>query len=464
MKFCTRILIQCIITTIFFLLLSIELDLESTQLVLLISFAECVFISCIFGRFFNIYQIFLLMVLFFSLSIPLFNILGLYEYPIDYMFMYNQSIRVPIDEDVVIHAYKIYTVFLLGTSLGWLIYDRDFEKANTLPALSLKYWRDKKILMQLFLIILPLEIIFAFLLVLFSIKNGYISTIHLRTNWNEIGKFLAIVDYIYPLIGYMTLFRCRDKIQYIKTSILFVLPYLITIFAGQRGPALSIVLSLIFIYSYYFKQISHRTAMVVFMIFMSLIIGIGIFRWSWNMQDFASVFSINFARSVCDAFIGNSLSICVLPYTMQLIDSFTNKVPFIFGYPAAIFSFASNYTVEGILSKSYLAQHVTFLLNPSKLLRGSTIGTSMIAEFYEFSYGNIYIILFMSIILLFITMWFLHNLYKHELIFIIGIMYIQQFFLSPRGSVFKIFNKLTLMYILILIIYRLIVCKKNNAT
>ena len=83
--------------------------------------------------------------------------------------------------------------------------------------------------------------------------------------------------------------------------------------------------------------------------------------------------------------ISNSSSIGVIAYTIELKDQFFNKVPFLFGYVQGIFSFAPNYTLEGIQNKNYLAQHLTYLLNSDKLYRGSTIGTSLGAEFYEFS-------------------------------------------------------------------------------
>ena len=75
-------------------------------------------------------------------------------------------------------------------------------------------------------------------------------------------------------------------------------------------------------------------------------------------------------------------------YTIELQEEFFNRIPFLFGYIQGIFSFSPNYTVEGIQNKNYLAQHLTYIMEPDKLLNGSTIGTAMGAEFYEFVGGS----------------------------------------------------------------------------
>ena len=165
---------------------------------------------------------------------------------------------------------------------------------------------------------------------------------------------------------------------------------------------------------------------------------------------------------IFDEICSNGESIAVLSYTIQLLESFTNKVPFLFGYIFAIFSFSSNYSIDGIMNKSYLAQHITYLLNSSKLLGGSTIGTAISAEFYEFGQGNYLVVFILSILLLMIANLFIRKMYKNPMWFYFAVSYIQNLFLSPRGSVMKIFSKLSLAYIVIFIFLSIFFRKRGT--
>ena len=99
----------------------------------------------------------------------------------------------------------------------------------------------------------------------------------------------------------------------------------------------------------------------------------------------------------------------------------------------------------------FLLIHLTYLLNPDKLYGGSTIGTSMGAEFYEFSNGNFFIIFTLSFLLLYATCYFISRLDKNVFMFYLGALFLELLWLSPRGSVMKIFDKETLVSLIILI-------------
>ena len=160
-------------------------------------------------------------------------------------------------------------------------------------------------------------------------------------------------------------------------------------------------------------------------------------------------------KSIFKFFIFNiastASSMGVIAYTIELKDQFFNKIPFLLGYIQAIFSFAPNYTYEGIQKKNYLAQHLTYLLDPHRLYKGSTLGTAMGAEFYEISNGHMIVIFILSIVLLFCACYFIKKLFKNQFMFYVGAMYIQILCLSPRGSIMKIFNKESIIIIVILL-------------
>ena len=115
-----------------------------------------------------------------------------------------------------------------------------------------------------------------------------------------------------------------------------------------------------------------------------------------------------------------------------------------------IFSLAPNYTLEGIENKNYLAQHITYITEPTKLFNGSTIGTAMGAEFYEFSGGSMIFIFVLSILLLYLGKYFISRLNKNVIMFYIGAIYFETLLLSPRGSIMKIFSKETMISLFVL--------------
>lgn len=225
---------------------------------------------------------------------------------------------------------------------------------------------------------------------------------------------------------------------------------------------ISILLAVLFLYSWNYRQIKIREAVSAFVILFIAIISIGAVRFSHDVNDNSRVFSGGLTKAIIDEICSNGESIAVLSYTIQLLESFTNKVPFLFGYIFAIFSFSSNYSIDGIMNKSYLAQHITYLLNSSKLLGGSTIGTAISAEFYEFGQGNYLVVFILSILLLMIANLFIRKMYKNPMWFYFAVSYIQNLFLSPRGSVMKIFSKLSLAYIVIFIFLSIFFRKRGT--
>jgi len=228
-----------------------------------------------------------------------------------------------------------------------------------------------------------------------------------------------------------------------------MIPYLIQIGAGARGETIAVLLTIIFIYSQFFYQLKFKKIIPVAIVIFITSTVLGTFRFTREVGSL--LLDVSIPKLIVLGIVSNASSLGVIAYTIELKDQFFNKVPFLFGYIQGIFSFAPNYTIEGIINKNYLAQHVTYLVNPNKLFGGSTIGTSLGAEFYEFSNGHMVIIFILSIILLYSACYFISKLNKNVILFYIGAFYLELLWLSPRGSVMKIFSKESLFSIAILI-------------
>ena len=441
-----------------------DLSYDFYHYLLVIIFFECVLISAL-DKIFNVYQIFLLMMFLFSIGLPIFVFLGLFDYPPGNRMLFGDGIRDIISNETLSETYLVLTLMLLGTSTGWLIGLLKF-KMNIKRTTLFKYdrYKHEEFLNRFFYILLPLVIYKNIDLVYNSLKYGYVEVMHLHSVNLNTSYVLVIADILFKMSGYTLLFLSRNNKQFLKNSFLFMTPFFIQLLAGARGETLALLLTIIFIYSKFYKKIKLKKLILSAFGILIFSTAFGQYRFTRDLAPLISEISI--PKLISLGIISNSSSIGVIAYTIELKDQFINSIPFLFGYIQGIFSFAPNYTIEGIENKNYLAQHLTFLLNSDKLYRGSTIGTSMGAEFYEFSNGNFFIIFILSVLLLYVTCYLISRLNKNIFMFFLGAIYLELLWLSPRGSVMKIFNKETLfsfaILILVFYLFRIVIKPKIN--
>jgi hypothetical protein len=459
------VLLQILIAAILFILSLIDKSIIVSEIILLLVFIECFIISTK-AKFFNIYQIFLFMMLFFNLTIPFLNIFGLFQYPSGNLVLLDAGINKTLSDQSMVKTFDVLGLFLVGTSIGWILWKDDYRITQVMEYRISEVSESsdhlfKKIIKYIFFVLWPIELVYQIFQAYLAIKFGYVETIHLRSVTSSALSYLEYADYIYMFIGLGNLYFAEDSNQFKKYALMFAVPYAVLLLTGQRGTGISIIVTLLFVYSFMYKKINFRRILIYGVCILLIIIAIGNYRWTRETTNLLGEKG-GLIDSVVNEFVLNSESVMVIPYTIELMGSFTNGVPFLFGYVTAIFTFTSNYTVEGILAKSYLAQHITYLLNPSKLLRGSTIGTNIVAEFYEFAKGNYLIIFILGIILFWFAGWFMKRINKNIMCFYFGFSYLQQLIMSPRGSVMKIFNKLSLVYILIYFVVNIIINARSK--
>ena len=428
-----------------------DLSLEWYRNLLVFVFFECVLLSFV-DKLLNVYQFFLLMMLVFNVVQPIFEYFGWYSYPPGNMIMLSSSIKHIISDKTLAETYKVLIALLMGTSFGWLVgmYKYNYFFKNRDYFLLRRVSKNRNLFKYFFYIVLTLTIIHNFIVLYYSKKFGYVKVMHLQVVNDNIPIILRVAELIFPLSGYAMLYLVKNKKEYLKYAILFMIPYMIQIFTGLRGEAIVVTLSLLFIYAFYFGRIKLKYIFSGGILLFLTAKAVGEYRFSGSISVTDMVFGASLLESLALGLALNGSSIGVIAYTIDLKDHFFNRVPFLFGYILAIFSFAPNYTYEGIQEKSYLAQHITFLLYPDKLYGGSTIGTAIGAEFYELSNGNMLIIFILSSLLLYFACYFIKNLFKNQFMFYVGVIYIQALLLSPRGSIMKIFNKESVISIMVL--------------
>ena len=458
--------------TIFVFLLSVFLLVDFSpdvyKYILVVVFVECVALSFI-DKVDSIYQIFLFMMLVFNIALPILEIFDLYSYPTGNRIMISDGIKTVVSDKTLAETYQVLITMIIGASVGWLIGKYNFDRKNKQhdgfisgAVLSIRYRNNIKFA---FFVIAALVIYRNSLLAYYATLYGYIDVMHLHSNNLEISGFFSLADILFKVSGFAVLFQSRNDKEYIKYATLFMFPFFIQAAAGARGETITMLITVMFIYSQFFNKLKLKKIILVAVTLFLTSIFLGALRFSSDIS--AVFFDISILNLVLYGIVSNASSMGVIAYTIELKDQFFNSVPFLFGYIQGIFSLAPNYTYEGIQNKSYLAQHLIYVAAPAKLDRGSTVGTAMGAEFYEFAGGSMAVIFILSVLLLYFAKYFISRLNRNVIMFYLGALYFETLLLSPRGSIMKIFNKESLITMAVLIsfaiLFKLIKRTKSKA-
>ena len=455
----SRILLPLIFlqSSIFILLLCVfwvtDSSLDTYNSILFIVFLECSLLSFIDSKD-NIYKIFLFMMFLFNIALPIFVLFDLYSYPSGNRIMLTDGITTVVSDKTLAETYQVLITMLMGTSVGWLIGKYNFDKRNN----HSNYFRSTTIYSPRF--ITNFKFLFYFLTLMVVYRNSalvyyasvydFIEVMHVRSVDLGLPWFFNIADVLHKVFGFVFLYQSKNREEFIKYATIFMIPFVIQALTGARGETIAMLFVVLFIYSHFYTQLKLTKAIFYGVMLFAASIVIDALRFSREIGDVLANLSV--VDLVVLAITSTSGSIGVIAYTIELKNDFFNSVPFLFGYIQGIFSFSPNYTYEGIVDKNYLAQHITYIINPTKLSYGSTIGTSMGAEFYEFSNGSMAIIFILSILLLYLSKFFISRLNSNIIMFYIGAIYIEALVLSPRGSIMKIFSKESIISLLILIV------------
>jgi hypothetical protein len=437
--------------TLCFYIFSLSVDILQNILVFVLF--QCLLIS-FFDKFFNVYQIFLFMMFLFNAAIPVFSFFDLFSFPSGNRIMLSDGIELIVSEESLHLTYQVLISMILGSSVGWLIGIFVFDYKNSTGFFPQPSPFGISLLIKRFFILLLILMILRGFYLLYNVKLfGYINVMHLGGGYSVISSVLTLIDLLFKVTACAILYQCRSKVEYIRYASLVMIPFFIQAATGARGETIAVLIVLMFIYSNFFNTLKIKFVLLFALSLFTLAIIVGSVRFGGSVSDL--VIDMSIFDLIINRIISTSGSMGVIAYTIEIGDDFFNSIPFLFGYFESIFSFTENYTYSGIQEKNYLAQHLIFMLNPEKLYRGSTIGTAMGAEFYEFSEGSMIIIFIMAAIMIFLSKYLINIMYKNIFLFYIGFLYLENLFMSPRGSIMKIFNKESVLSIAMLF---LIIC------
>lgn len=425
---------------ILFLILYITDDYKINQILLCIIFFYTTTLSFI-GKKFNFYQIFLGFLFLFLIIKPFMNLFGLYSFPEGNTFFISSLITQEISNESMIETFKVISIFLLGSSLGWLIYIF-FIKTNKIIEIN----NPIKINRIFNLLIIILSYLFYFYLIYLINQYGYKQVVHAKILSNNFYLLYHVINILYPLYFIILLYNSDSPRVYVKNAILFLLPLFFVSFFGSRGIFVMNLIIIIYFYNLRY-DLKNFNKIFVILIFTFIIFSTArIVSNSFSQISFTDIFFL-------DAFLKTGNSLGVIGYTIEFVNNFENKYPFFIGFIVDIFSNYKNYTYEAIEYRSNLAQHLSFILNKKYFYSGATIGSSVVAEIYELANG-IYIYIFLLAAIIIFLSGLLSRIFLNNILsFYFCFYYFSFLFASPRGSIMKIFNKSFLIGFILILTY-----------
>lgn len=403
--------------------------------------------SCNRKDLFSMYGIIFLMLFIFTFSTIFGTLFNLYDssyfskFGVTYYFssdILKTTLRtVMFYVSAITFAYTLPLRFGVGRVPKDALVHRRYMKLKSLDVIK-----------RLFYILFVLAVLRSVMLVVSAIQYGYVSSVHLSEGLPA-NRLLGIFALLFNAIGLICLFSAKDRKEYKRFAIYYAIPELITVFTGQRGPGMILVVMLLWIYNSRYKKINISKGVIIIAIALFVMIYVGNSRFGISSKN-------SIMKSVLNFILNQGECIEVVNFTVLLKDKFTNKVPFLVGYFTDWFVAGDNYTIDAITNKSYLAFHLAYHAFPSAYRIGLTMGTNLIAEVYELCSGNYLLVFLTSFTLMRICIMFEKNLFRSPFWFAFGFRYIMYYFYSPRYSVGKIVT-MDLVYILLaMVIYQIL--------
>lgn len=429
-----------------------------------------VFLECVALAFINtedfIYRIFLFMMFLFNLALPFYVLFDIFSYPLGNRIMLGDGIITVVSDKSLSLTYQVLITMLIGTSVGSLLgkfnFTKSYNKSKNFSSTAIYSPRFVTNFKYIFYFLTLMVIYRNATLVYYASVYDFIEVMHLRSVNLGVPWVFMLSDILHKVFGLTMLYLSRNHKEFIKYATIFMIPFVLQALTGARGETIAMLITILFIYSHFYHNLKLTKAIFYGVALFCASVVIDAMRFSREIGEVLD--NVSFLDLVVLATTTTSGSIGVIAYTIELKDEFFNSVPFLFGYIQGIFSLSPNYTYEGIVNKNYLAQHLTYIMDADKLYKGSTIGTAMGAEFYEFSGGSMAIIFILSILLLYIGKFLISRMNMNIIMFYIGAIYIEALILSPRGSIMKIFSKESIISMLVLVsIVFLVKSYKTNA-
>lgn len=342
--------------------------------------------------------------------------------------------RYSYGEESLVEAKKSLLFFLTGSALGISLISRNrYNVTNTDTKIRLGIYKP------MFFLVLGINIIAKLSIYINSRAVGYVQAIHGTSQSNIL---FTVCDILYPVLFALILKEIIwNKRKVVAYGFLFLVPYFILFISGFRGELIGKVIAVLILYSLLYRFNIFWLVTGAFLgLFASLIMEFLRFDSSLAITDLP-------LDAYIEAFMFAGNSFAVVPLTIENASDLFHGWKYFFGGPYGVFSFSETYTVEGVLSKPYLPQHLTYIIDRNRFLGGSTIGGSILAEIYLITPK---LTLLISSLIPIFTSWLLKNSLRSALGLYVTMSFMENLIFIPRGGFLKFIDKELVIALLIL--------------
>lgn len=332
-------------------------------------------------------------------------------------------INITISESLLQKSILAYTIFLLILDLTFA-WSTASSKEKIQIKFSYNYEYAGLLLMKLF-------VVFAFYRAYLEVKELSIDRLlqYQVGNSTELGVpiFVRLFSNFFNA-GYLLFLASMPKRKkFVLVSCIYFITIVPYILIGNRMGIASVILFMLwFLYKFYNYQIKLSKLLVV-LLFLIIIFQLVAFYRSDVFFEHFSVLDI-----LKIFLLSQSTSFYILPLYMEFKDIInTNPYPFILDSPISGFTNGVGQSYETLKVRSSLGHHLTYNLNPEYYLSGKSIGTSHIAETYEF--GLVGIILGAILLALFLK--YFNSMVPHNrYLLMFSYTFFYSIISSPRAS------------------------------
>lgn len=440
------VFVSCILLVLLFLLYYLKFEIKDLEILLVIAYVMSLYQSYKLNKSINITFLFLI-------CIGIFNLGKIYLHLIENQEWWkgNFFVNFEFSLNTIRNILLIIFLTIIGILVSIIFNKRKREESrNYLNDANL----EKVSIFLMILSIIPLLIRLFYEIKIIQIV-GYIGIYNGEFYKYPIPFYLKGWKILYTYSYYIFIMSYPSKNKYIKYGILFFLLNIIEVFKGGRT---QLVVNIFVIISYYI--ILYNVKLKIKLKYLFLGLSMVVFLQKISKLRVNIDMNLSILESIKEFISDQGTSLLILGFNFEQLHNYKIELyRFFFAPILDLFVYLKypelfkNQNLTILTKISNLSMHLSNSLNQEYYKKGFGVGGNYIAEIYNL--GGLWLVFFMGIIVGYITLNFASFIKKSRKNILIGIIFLKNLYISPRGSILPSFYEFVLalgFYIIIRIL------------
>jgi oligosaccharide repeat unit polymerase len=313
----------------------------------------------------------------------------------------------------------------------------------------------KKIGLIFLLVSFP-GLVYKFYYLIYSVlQNGYLS-LYTGINQNLLSRLIELISFKFYIVGIsFYLYGLKTKREFYFISIIMLIISVVYLSIGQRGMFGITVLFLIWYRHTYIAEIKINFSMI----FKVGLTGIFLIYFFGYIQSYRAGESFKDNHPIRNTLASQGVSGIVVPYYIDYKKEMDSQNSLYIFDPIINRHKGRSNNIEALKNRDYFSYELTALLDFNAYLNGEGVGSSYIAEIYEW---DIFGVCFGMILLGLFIGWYENNKYK-SIPKVLSWIVVSSLVWLPRGEIFMNFYEFLFILLTFFIFYMIkIITKKNK--